>query len=135
MTVKVPKDLIDSVRKVWLAGLGALAVAEEEGSKIFKTLVEKGEELEKKTSDSLSKVKETFESVAEKTVGSAKETVEKVTGSFDEKVAEVLHKLGVPTREEIATLTKRVEELTKAVDKLRKEATAKKETPSKSVKK
>ncbi|HYU31743.1 MAG TPA: phasin family protein [Thermoanaerobaculia bacterium] len=31
---------------VWLAGLGALAIAEQEGSDLFQILVEKGEELE-----------------------------------------------------------------------------------------
>lgn len=33
---------------VWLAGLGALAVAEQEGSDLFQTLVKKGEELEQR---------------------------------------------------------------------------------------
>jgi Poly(hydroxyalcanoate) granule associated protein (phasin) len=33
---------------VWLAGLGALAVAEQEGSDLFQTLVKKGEEIEQR---------------------------------------------------------------------------------------
>jgi hypothetical protein len=33
---------------VWLAGLGALAVTEQEGSDLFQTLVKKGEELEQR---------------------------------------------------------------------------------------
>jgi poly(hydroxyalkanoate) granule-associated protein len=35
------------VRKVWLAGLGALAITEQEGSDLFQRLVKRGKELEK----------------------------------------------------------------------------------------
>ena len=39
-------NAIEYARQVWLAGLGALAKAEKEGSKLFDTLVQRGEELE-----------------------------------------------------------------------------------------
>ena len=35
--------LRDSVEQVWLAGLGALALTEEEGLRFFRRLVKKGE--------------------------------------------------------------------------------------------
>ena len=41
-------DLMDSAHKVWLAGLGAMSLAEKEGSKFFQGLVDRGTELEKK---------------------------------------------------------------------------------------
>jgi len=37
-------DLGESAQKVWLAGLGALSIAEREGSKVFRSLVDLGEE-------------------------------------------------------------------------------------------
>jgi glutathione S-transferase len=40
------EEIRDSVQKIWLAGLGALAATEEEGVKIFNSLVEKGEAYE-----------------------------------------------------------------------------------------
>ena len=43
-----PMDVMESAHKVWLAGLGAVAVAEQEGSKFFKNLVKKGEKYESK---------------------------------------------------------------------------------------
>ena len=43
---KSPNELKESVHKIWLAGLGAMSVAEQEGSKLFKNLVEKGEQYE-----------------------------------------------------------------------------------------
>jgi poly(hydroxyalkanoate) granule-associated protein len=35
-------DVRGSARDIWLAGIGAMAVAEEESSKLFSTLVKKG---------------------------------------------------------------------------------------------
>ena len=39
-------DARESAHRIWLAGLGALAKAEEEGSKLFKNLVREGERYE-----------------------------------------------------------------------------------------
>lgn len=44
----VPREARESAQKIWLAGLGALAVAEEEGGRLFDRLVEKGLELERR---------------------------------------------------------------------------------------
>ena len=41
--------LRDSVGQIWLAGLGALALTEQEGTKFFKTLVKRGEGFERTT--------------------------------------------------------------------------------------
>ena len=39
---ELQNELTDSAHKIWLAGLGAFAAAEEGGSKLFKSLVEAG---------------------------------------------------------------------------------------------
>jgi poly(hydroxyalkanoate) granule-associated protein len=112
-------ELREGAHKIWLAGLGAFTVAEEEGNKLFKSLVERGEEFESRGRDRVEKVKTSVEEAAKTTrerIGDAWSSFE--TG-LDEKVAAAVHKLGVPTREEIHTLTKRVEELTTAVESLR----------------
>ena len=41
-------EVRESAQKIWLAGLGALSVAETEGTKLFKDLVKKGEGFEKR---------------------------------------------------------------------------------------
>ena len=43
---KLQDDLKDSAHKIWLAGLGALAAAEQEGTKMFNRLVDRGREVE-----------------------------------------------------------------------------------------
>ena len=86
-------DVKDATRKVWLAGLGALAAAEEEGSKAFKTLVKRGADFESRNRP---KVNRTVKSAR----GKVKNAWDKVGNSFDAQVASVLGRLGVPTRDD-----------------------------------
>ena len=44
-------DFKKYTQQIWLAGLGAFSRAEEEGNKLFDSLVKVGEELESKTVD------------------------------------------------------------------------------------
>jgi len=119
-TKKLQDDMMASAHKIWLAGLGALAVGQEEGTKLFKTLVDKGAAFESMGKDKVEQAKGTVtgvKTVAESYWG----TFEK---GFDEKVTAVVHRLGVPTKDEIENLTKKVDELNKTIEKLRKPAPA-----------
>lgn len=98
---EIQEKVVGSVRHIWLAGLGAAVMAQEEGTKMFDTLVTKGEAAEQ---EATTKATSTWDAVSHK---------------FDEQVAASLHRIGVPTREEIATLTRRVDALIASVDKLR----------------
>lgn len=113
-------ELKESAHKIWLAGLGALAVAEDEGTKLFKRLVEKGEEFEGRGKEQVEKVKDRVKDARDK----AESTFEKWGGAFDEKVSDALKRLGVPTRDEVRKLTKRVEELGSKMDQLKPKKTA-----------
>lgn len=112
---ELQSELMDSAHKVWLAGLGALAMAEEEGGKLFNSLVERGEGLEKKGREHVDRAKGTVSGM--KTVAESYwDTFER---TLDDKVTAVIHRLGVPTKDEIETLSDKVDDLTKAVSKLR----------------
>ncbi len=121
-------DIKDEIKanagKVWLAGLGALATAEEQGGKLFRGLVKKGETYEKKGLAHLETMKSKVEGAAEAAKDRAGEAwekvgerVEDVEGLWDDRVVAVLRKIGVPSKNEIAALTRRVEELTVLVEK------------------
>lgn len=120
---KLQDDLKESAHKIWLAGLGALAAAEQEGSKMFNRLVDRGRDVESRGKVDF---KEQVDQAKEK-VGQAKakveDTVENWTAKLDETVTSALHRLGVPTREEIRTLTQRVEELNAKVEQLKPRVT------------
>jgi poly(hydroxyalkanoate) granule-associated protein len=144
---EIKDDIKANASKVWLAGLGALATAEEEGGKLFRGLVKKGEVYEKKGRTQFDRIKDQVETLAEKAKSRAgafaeeakerageawakvEETVEEKAGvveeRWDDKVRGVLGRVGVPSRNEIASLTRRVEELTRLVEKKAKPATKK----------
>lgn len=107
----------ESAQAIWLAGLGALATAGDEGSKIFQQLVKRGESVDKANRSSMKKL-------AGK-VGDLRDDASSMIGTrvkkpLDKGMATALHRLGVPTRSEIVELTKRVEALTRAVEKKQK---------------
>jgi len=119
----VQEELKDSVHRIWLAGLGALAAAEEEGSKIFSRLVERGRDVESRGKVEVDKMKveaEKFKAKAETTV----ETWgDKFGEKFDEKLTATLQRLGVPTRDEIRNLTRKVEDLNAKIEQLKPRVT------------
>ncbi|PIE90456.1 MAG: hypothetical protein CR997_05800 [Acidobacteria bacterium] len=112
---ELPMELKDSVHKIWLAGLGAFSLAEEEGGKLFKELVEKGEKFEGKTEGTKQKVAGNFDQIKSQ-LG---EFIQKFEGIINNGVSAGLSKVGVPSKEEIELLTKRVEELMNSVDSLK----------------
>ena len=101
------ETLQGSIEQVWLAGLGALALTEEEGSKFFHSLVKKGEVVEKKSKARIEDVVD----VAKKVPATAMSTIERRT---DETFQQVMKRLGIPTRHDIDLLTRRIEKLTAA---------------------
>jgi len=115
----VQEEIKDSVHRIWLAGLGALAAAEEEGGKIFSRLVERGRDVESKGKVEVDKMKVD----AERFKAKAESAFESWGDKLDEKVTATLRRLGVPTREEIRNLTQKVEELNAKIEQLKPRVT------------
>jgi poly(hydroxyalkanoate) granule-associated protein len=112
----------ESAQQIWLAGLGAFAKTQEEGQKVFQALVKEGTTLHKRTvrttEDRMSDIGGRFAKAAGEFQKQANGTWDKLEGVFEERVDRALTRLGVPTRKDVATLTKRVEELTAEVSRL-----------------
>ena len=110
------KGIRDSANQIWLAGLGAFAKAQKEGTKFFNALVEEGEGVQKHARKT---AEETYDDVKAKASKSWEQVswgqIEKV---FEERVERVLHTLNVPTKKDLDTLSHRVAELTTATKKL-----------------
>ncbi|MDS4016479.1 MAG: phasin family protein [Candidatus Accumulibacter sp.] len=101
----------ESAQQIWLAGLGAFAKAQEEGGKVFDALVKEGESIQARTR------KMTDEKVAQ-VAGKAAGTWDRLEQVFEDRVARALGSLGVPTKQDIDKLSKRVVELSAAVQAL-----------------
>ncbi len=118
-TVKRMPVVQEAAEQIYLAGLGAFALAEEEGSKVFENLVKAGKGLEKMNKARVQKLLNQVQGKVGNMREGAQHTFGRITAPFDAGVNTALHRLGVPTRKEIGLLTKRVEELTRSVEKAR----------------
>ena len=120
----------DFARQIWLAGLGAFARTQEEGSKFFDALVQEGQAVdsrmkkttgEKTTEDQGGPVKESVEAMKEKVGeirGKTTDAWNKLEEVFQTRVARALRRLGVPTKEDIQHLFEQVDQLTWNIQEL-----------------
>ena len=105
----------DSAQQIWLAGLGAFAKMQQEGSKAFEALVKDGAGMQKKTQQA---AEETLAQAQQRMAGFASEFGTKAAGQwgkleniFEDRVARALEKLGVPSAADMAALQARIEAL------------------------
>jgi poly(hydroxyalkanoate) granule-associated protein len=130
----------DSANQIWLAGLGAFSKAQEEGTKAFDSLIKEGEKVQQrvvktaqqaqaegtKFFESLVKEGEKVQHRAAKAAGNSIADVRaqatgawgKLENVFEARVAQALHALNVPTKQDIDKLGRRVAELTASTKKL-----------------
>lgn len=112
---KAADRIKDSAQQIWLAGLGAFAKMQQEGSKAFEALVKDGAGMQKKTQQA---AEETLAQAQQRMAGFASEFGTKAAGQwgkleniFEDRVARALEKLGAPTPADMAALQARVEAL------------------------
>ena len=120
-TRQIGKTVMDSAQQIWLAGLGAFAKAQHEGSKLFESLVKEGTALEAKTRKfTQAKVDEARGNV-ESTLGQVRErsqeTWDKLEKVFEDRVSRSLKRLGIPGHADIKRLEARIDELSRAAGK------------------
>jgi len=113
-------NIRESANRIWLAGLGAFAKTQEESEKIFQSMVKEGEKVEKRAKETASARVEEAKGKVIEFRGKANEQFDRLEELFQERVAQVLHRLGVPTQDDIQELTKRVEALNESVMALKK---------------
>ncbi|HKS14758.1 MAG TPA: phasin family protein [Pseudomonas sp.] len=108
-------------RKIWLAGLGIYSKIDEDGSKLFDSLVKDGEKAEKQAKNAAESAKDTARAgtsrvseVKERALGKWGELEE----AFDKRLNSAISRLGVPSRNEIKALHQQVDTLTKQIERL-----------------
>jgi len=111
-------DFRKYTQQIWLAGLGAFSRAEEEGNKLFDSLVKVGEELESKTTEIAD---QTVEKVSEKAKESVTDTKDKVEKLIDHSVNHSLNRIGLVTVKDIQHLESLILQLHSKVDFLLEE--------------
>ena len=109
------KQVMESAQQIWLAGLGAFSKAQNEGRKVFDTLVKQGEQIEQHTRTVAEATIETVREQASKTIGMATGKFDKLEQVFEDRVHKSLNRLGVLTSKDVEALSGQVAELSEAV--------------------
>ncbi len=112
----------ESAQQIWLAGLGAFSKAQEEGNKVFETLVKEGVSIQRKTQavaeERISEATNKMTTMANGITSKATGQWDKLENIFEDRVAKALNKLGVPSAKDVDALIVRIDELNKNVAKL-----------------
>lgn len=98
----------EATRKVLLAAVGAVALAQEEIEDFVDKLVERGEVAEK---DGRKLIKDTIEK--------RKKSAAKAEDKLDKRIEELLDRMNVPTKADIEALSVKITTLSKKVDELK----------------
>lgn len=123
----------ESAQQIWLAGLGAFAKAQQEGTKAFESLVKEGLSVQRKTqavaeeriTDATSRMTSMANDISTKASGQW----DKLESIFEDRVARTLNKLGVPSAQDIDALIARIDELNRNVQKLQPKTATKVSAP------
>ena len=111
--------------EVWLAGLGALAQVQAQGSKAFESLVEKGLAFQRqsqataqeKINEAAAHFNQLTQGLGAGLVAPVGAKVDRLEHLFEDRVARALKSLGLPTAQEVADLQDRVAALEAALHK------------------
>jgi poly(hydroxyalkanoate) granule-associated protein len=101
--------LLEATRKVLLASIGAVALAQEEVEAFVNKLVERGEIAEK---DGKKLVRDVMDK--------RKKEAKKAEDELDKRIEDLLDRMNVPTKSDIEALSAKITALSKKVDELKK---------------
>jgi poly(hydroxyalkanoate) granule-associated protein len=105
--------MLETAHKVLLAGIGVIALTQEEVEKFVNKLVERGEIAEK---DGRHMVKDILERRKKQAEEVRTDTEEKV----DKRLEDMLARMNVPTRDDIDGLSKQIAALTRKIEAMQK---------------
>ncbi len=103
------KPLFEAARKVLLAGIGAIALAQDEIEEFVNRLVERGEIAEQDGKKLIRELKDT-----------RKKEAQQFQDEVTKRVEETLLHMNIPSKEDIKSLSDKIATLSKKVDELKK---------------
>lgn len=108
-----PNTLLEAVRRVLMASVGVVVLAQEEIEEFVNKLIERGEIAERDG-------RKLINDVVENRKSKAQETKQTTQEEFDKRLESILDRLNIPTRSDIEMLNEKVTELTEKVEALKK---------------
>lgn len=109
-----PNPITEAARTVLLASIGAVALAQDEIEELVNKLVERGELAEK---DGRKLAKDLMERRKQR----SQEARDEIGDELENRIEDVLHRLNVPTKRDIDSLSRKITALSQKVDQLTRE--------------
>lgn len=118
--------LTETVHQIWLAGLGAVAKAQQGAPQLLEELIAEGEQVDTRMRGSAARtvrnlvgsVQDNLSASVSGMRGQASDAVDSLEKIFRTRVRRALAQLGVPSGQEIEALSKRVDALNANIGKL-----------------
>ncbi|MEM1206252.1 MAG: phasin family protein [Acidobacteriota bacterium] len=104
---RVRTEVKEAGRSAWLVGLGAFGTVEDQGRTLFTDLVDRG----RKVGD---------DDLLARPWNMARQRAERLGDEVEQRMTGALHRLGIPARDDVQELTRRVQQLTAKVEGLAK---------------
>lgn len=103
-------SLFDITRKVMLASIGAMAIAQDELEDFIQRLVERGEIEEKDGSGLIQELK-----------AKRKQHMEKGEEELQKRINQLLKRVDIPSKSDLEALNQKISNLSKKIDELKRE--------------
>ncbi len=120
----------EQAQQIWLAGLGAFAKAQQEGSKAFEKLVTDGISMQRKVHNT---AEEKLAEATQKVTQAAHQFNERASGQwdrletiFEDRVAKAMTRMGMPSAKDLASLQDRIAALEAQLEQARPPTAARK---------
>ncbi len=118
--------MLNALHQVWLAGLGAAFRAQRGAPQLWEELISEGASVQARTRGAAEKMTRAWVGGVRSRVnarlgeaqGKAADMLDNLEKIFQARVHRALAQLGVPTAEEVAALSRRVDALNSGIDKL-----------------
>ncbi len=112
-------SVTQATQQIWLAGLGALSSAREQGEQLLEDLIKQGSDVERAAREFAERSGKALGKSGARTSQHAGKAWDRLQEAFEERVADLMTRLGVPARHEMDLLMRHVKELTRQVERLR----------------
>ncbi len=118
--------MLAALHEVWLAGLGAASKAQRGTPQLWEELISEGARVHNRTRDAAEKMARAWLGGVQSRIntrlgevqGTAADALNNLEKIFQTRVHRALTQLGVPSAEEVAALSRRVDALNTGIDKL-----------------
>jgi len=98
----------DSAHRIWLAGLGAFSKAEQEGEKLFNSLVKQGSSVEEQ-------YRQHLVGSVRKAASTAASTIEFMESMFEKRLSEAITRVQSPAADSMDAVVKQMGELRRSI--------------------